>query len=96
MIYLDDIANIDIEHPDLAEGTTLMDMLKELCLKVWFEGEGFSGKRPFGNSGWRIPVYQALVKHGAIEGFIDEEGDLQECDTEYGDEIIQQIVLELM
>ncbi len=32
------------------------------------EGEGFSGKRPFGNSCWESDLYWPLAKADVIEG----------------------------
>lgn len=37
--------------------TALGNILKELML----EGEGFSGKHPFGNSGWEDEMAEALI-----------------------------------
>lgn len=35
-----------------ADAATIRDYLKALLLRLWEQGEGFDGKRPFGNSGW--------------------------------------------
>lgn len=35
-----------------AGALTVRDYLKALLRRLWLEQEGFSGKRPFGNSGW--------------------------------------------
>jgi hypothetical protein len=40
---------------------------------LWVEGEGFSGKRPFGSSGWENELYVALITTGAMYGRVDEE-----------------------
>jgi hypothetical protein len=43
---------------------TVRDYLKGLLQNLWIEGEGFSGKRPFGNSGWEYDLYQPLIAVG--------------------------------
>ena len=53
---------------------TVREFLFELLHTLWVEEEGFSGKRPFGNSGWKHAVEQALVANGVIEGELDSEG----------------------
>ncbi|MBS3648836.1 hypothetical protein KEU06_09480 [Pseudaminobacter sp. 19-2017] len=47
-----------------ADAETIRDYLKALLKALWAEGEGFSGKRPFGNSGWEYDLYQVLEKIG--------------------------------
>ena len=44
-----------------AEVKTIKGYLLALAHKAWKEGEGFSGKRPFGNSGWCYEIYHALA-----------------------------------
>lgn len=55
------------------DAVTVRGYLVELLKTVWEEGEGFSGKRPFGNSGWENEPLTALAKAGLIEG--EEVGD---------------------
>ena len=52
--------------PNDANAATVRDYLKALLSMVWAEEEGFSGKRPFGNSGWQDEVHSALEKVGVI------------------------------
>lgn len=54
----------DIKIKDTVDfgDTTLDTYLKELLKAIWLEGEGFSGKRPFGNSGWQWDINSALVQ----------------------------------
>ncbi len=66
----------------------MRDYLIALLDELWREGEGFSGKRPFGNSGWDYEVYVGLVKAGAVDGKIDEYGYLEELDEEAGRRLI--------
>ena len=55
-------------QPNDANAPTILAYLKELLRKLWQEGEGFSGKRPFGNSGWEDDLLLALLKGDAISG----------------------------
>lgn len=66
--------------------------LKSLLVTMWKEGEGFNGKRPFGNSDWKWRVYQALVESKHLDGTLDEDGYIEELDIKKADKyIIQQI-----
>jgi hypothetical protein len=56
-----------------AGASTVREYLARLVERVLFEGECFSGKRPFGNSGWRYDLYRPLVVAGLVEGTIDED-----------------------
>lgn len=53
---------------------TIGGYLVELLATLWGSGEGFSGKRPFGNSGWEYDLYLPLIKAGLVRGTIDEDG----------------------
>ncbi len=75
-----------------AEAATVRDYLKALVRRIWEEGEGFSGKRPFGNSGWRCELELALVKAGAIEGKIDVDGYLDDADGAACDRAINDAI----
>jgi hypothetical protein len=57
---------------------TIRGYLVALLRELWAEGEGFSGKRPFGNSGWKWDLYAALVKAGFVVGTFDEDGYLED------------------
>lgn len=59
---------------DAGNGLTVREYLKKILLAVWDDGESFSGKRPFGNSGWEYDIYSALIKSGHIQGELDEDG----------------------
>lgn len=48
---------------------TVKDYLKALLIAVWDEGESFSGKRPFGNSGWDSDILDALVDAGLARDY---------------------------
>lgn len=71
---------------------TLRSYLQDLLQTLWVEEEGFSGKRPFGNSGWQYDVYAALVRAGVLEGRIDEDGYLDEVDSAAGEQLVLAVI----
>jgi hypothetical protein len=54
---------------------TLREYLIALVARLWVEDEGFSGKRPFGNSGWQGDVMRSLAREGLIKGTYDDDSD---------------------
>lgn len=46
---------------DAGSDLTCREYLCTLLQTVWDEKEGFSGKRPFGTSGWEHDIYGALA-----------------------------------
>jgi len=61
-----------------AEAATIREYLVGLTLGVWHEREGFSGKRPFGNSSWEYELYASLVAAGYVTATLDEDGYIEE------------------
>lgn len=53
-----------------AGAKTVRGYLVTLLRELWHGEEGFSGKRPFGNSGWKHEVYNALVEGRAVAGVV--------------------------
>lgn len=78
-----------------AEATTVREYLVKLLAQVWTEGEGFSGKRPFGNSSWEYELYGALARAGHIAGTFDDDGWVESIDTGAGDALIAAAIKEL-
>ena len=75
--------------PDNDSGApTVRGYLLRLLETLWREEESFSGKRPFGNSGWQYDLYIPLIQAGAISGSLDEDGYVEDCDTAAGDRLI--------
>jgi hypothetical protein len=61
---------------DAGDDLTVRDYLRTLLMTVWDEQESFSGKRPFGNSGWEFEVMMPLAKAGFIDlGPLSEDGE---------------------
>jgi len=77
-------------NPNANGEPTIREYLHLLLLAIWQEGEGFSGKRPFGDSGWEYDLYVPLIRHGIVDGTLDEEPDtpedLDEDDSDEWDE----------
>lgn len=85
------ILEIPMQEND-AEAETIGDYFRALLKAVWAEGEGFSGKRPFGNSDWDYDLYTALVKSKAVKGKIDQEGSLIQCDEDSANSLIMEAI----
>ncbi len=81
--FISDIAQCEI---------TIRDYLAELLFRLWSEQESFSGKRPFGNSGWQLDLYTPLAGAGFISGTIDEEGYLNDYNLSEAREFVEQLI----
>lgn len=57
------------------EHGTVRGFLHGLLSTLWEERDGFSGKRPFGNSGWQWDIFYPLAEAGFINF-----GEAYECD----------------
>lgn len=78
-----------------AKAATVRDYMKALLRRLLKEGEGFSGKRPFGNSGWEYELYIPLVKAGLVSGKLDADGCVDEIDVKAADALLLAAVAEL-
>lgn len=67
---------------DAGGDMTIREYLGALLTELWRQGEGFNGKRPFGNSGWKSDIYAVLIREGAVEGTLDEDGCIDEFSNE--------------
>jgi hypothetical protein len=79
-----------------ANAITVKDYLHELLKTLWAKGERFSGKSPFGNSGWNLDLVYDLVDCGYIPGTIDLDSDGWVSDCNYDEAEAQKLVLELI
>ena len=80
------------------EAKTVREYLKQLLSVLWEEEESFSGKRPFGNSGWKYEIYHTLAHHKVIEGTIDEDGyveDVSRSERDKADQLIATAIMTL-
>lgn len=80
---------------------TIRGYFKELLTTLWQQGEGFSGKRPFGNSGWEHDLAFPLVEAGCIRGTIvvdeDDPDDsyVEDFDTKAYDKFVNAMIAAL-
>lgn len=77
---------------DAGDNLSVREYLKALLVKLWKDGEGFSGKRPFGNSGWELDLYAPLIRAGAISGLIDDDGCVDEFDEKQASEFVLALI----
>lgn len=80
-----DILKCPMQQPNDARVKTVGEYLAKLLSTLWREGEGFSGKRPFGNSSWEYEVYEALALAGFIRIEFDEDGYIDYMSQEQED-----------
>lgn len=90
-----EILDLPMEEGNDADVKTIREYLKELLSELWRKRDGFSGKRPFGNSGWAGELEIALVQGGAIDGSIDGDGYLDECDGDAAKKLIEEAIAAL-
>lgn len=85
------ILDLPMESND-ANAATIRGYLKALLSTLIREGEGFSGKRPFGNSGWNWDLYMPLVKAKLVNGKIDAAGYLEDVDESAAEKLILEAI----
>ena len=73
----EDVLALKMREGNEAEAETIRDYFKKLLDTLWEEGEGFSGKRPFGNSAWEYDFYNALIDNKVIKAKLDEYGHIE-------------------
>jgi len=80
-----------------ANAKTIGEYVAKLAINVIVETEGFSGKRPFGNSGWYLELAEPLVREGVVKGEIDEEwGGVDGYDYKEIDAVLTKAVMEAL
>ena len=87
-----ELLNLKVESSDHDDDLTIKGYFKLLLTELWREAECFSGKRPFGNSGWEYDLYKPLIKAGAVKGELDEDGYIDECDNEAADKLVFELI----
>lgn len=87
---------LDLTMPPNDSGAcTVRGYLKVLLMEILREGERFSGKRPFGNSGWEYDLYAPLVKAGVVAGTLNEHGfidDISRDEMKAADKLIFEAI----
>lgn len=76
----------------LGGATTVRGFLVALLDRLWEDGETFSGKRPFGDSGWEYQLIAPLVSAGLITGTLDEYGSPVGVDWAAGRQLIRAAI----
>lgn len=91
------MSNLDLrfECRDLDREVSIREYLRELLSALWHDGECFSGKRPFGNSGWEYDLYLPLIVAGVIGGNLDEDGYIHDVDASAGHKVIAELIREM-
>lgn len=84
-----------LKLPVEEEAENIGAFLHKLLITLWVEGEGFSGKRPFGDSNWDFVLYKTLVNFEVVDGSIDEYGNLESFNEEAADQIIRLCIFHL-
>ncbi len=81
-----------------ADAKTIGEYLVKLLKTLWANGEGFSGKRPFGNSGWDYELYYPLVKARFVRGTVDGDFsyNIENCDKKAADKLINKAIDSLL
>jgi hypothetical protein len=85
------ILNCPMREND-AFAATVADYLVALLKTLWREEQGFSGKRPFGNSSWQWEVYESLGEAGLIEVTYDEWEEPKLADRPAVDKVIEEAI----
>lgn len=86
-----EILDLPMPQPNDARVKTVREYLAKLLAKVIEEGECFSGKRPFGNSGWQYELHFPLVQAGLVKGLI-EDGCLEDYDKAKAHKLILSVI----
>lgn len=95
MITAQQVLTTPVPHGNDAGAETIGDYLVRLLEVLWYQKDGFSGKRPFGNSDWCGDVEIALIQAGHVEGVIDEYGYINSVDSEAVNRLIESAIQEL-
>ena len=88
-----EVLEIPMQEND-AGAKTIGEYFEKLLWNLWIEEDCFSGKRPFGNSGWKGEIYTALVKAGVVSGIVDEYGFLEDYDEIEADRVCRGLIKE--
>jgi len=88
----EEILELTFKSTDLNQRVSIRSYLKELLQTLWTEQESFSGKRPFGNSGWTHDIYSCLVENNLIKGKLDEDGYLDSYDEEAAEKLMLKLI----
>lgn len=85
------ILDLRLSEDNEAGVSTVREYLVALLDAMWGDPE-FSGKRPFGNSGWKSDFEVALIEAGLVDGSFDEDGYIESLDSEAADRLIRATI----
>jgi hypothetical protein len=92
----EEILSLQFYCDDLDRTLTVREWFMEMVKRLWIEDEGFSGKRPFGNSGWRFDPAIAMVKAGWLAGSFSvqygRDGKVHEYLEEFDDDVYDSLM----
>jgi len=90
-----EILKLKFKSGDLNRTVTVGNFFTELLKALWIEGESFSGKRPFGNSGWDGDLIVCFIKNDIIKCELDEDGYIKKFDFMHFNKIVLSLIEEL-
>ena len=67
---------------------TVGEFLESCLVELIESNEGFSGKRPLGDSGWATDMGLALVDAGLIEGYHNKEDGEYDFEHSVADKLV--------
>jgi hypothetical protein len=95
-MVIDDVLNVPMDPTtNDAQASSVRHYLGLLLLTVWRQKEGFSGKRPFGNSSWEYDLYRSLIEAGLLPGQLDENGLVEKMDHQIGHALIASAIVKM-
>jgi hypothetical protein len=77
-----EVLSLPLPDGNDAQAATVRDYLIALLHELWREEQGFSGKRPFGNSSWQYNLYVPMAKAGWVAMTRDEDGYVDDFPSE--------------
>lgn len=89
------VLDVKLDTDNRAGAYDVRGYLKALLRELWDTGEGFSGKRPFGDSGWEYELYWGLIKAGLVHGSFDDYGYVANVDKQAADRLIFEAIKQL-
>lgn len=75
-----------------AGAATIREYLASLLHELFRQGADFSGKRPFGHSGWEADLELALVKAHLITGRVNSDDQLVFADYEEASNLLHAAI----
>ena len=84
----DEILNIKLS----VNRITVRQLCTQIAAEAFVASDSFRVQDVISGSEWRTEIYIALVKVGAVQGVIDEYGDLCECDYDEADELVAKAI----